>query len=581
MSELGASNLFEPTLPERFAWVFDALSELDELRQPSSVSKDERRSRASVLHGQLLGGMTLLEEPTPPQHRHDTPAFRRWFSEAVLLWVRFAHTGSVPLVDSVGSETLAAFPVDLPIDDQIAERVKGALGRAFAWSEEELATLQRRVEHATSNLELKRRITAALVAELHRCDGLGSEGRLALMREFYGPLGFRPGDVDLLIVSTQIFFFLPRKGNSLDVPDWSSRPADEQREVRAFFEKLDCSNNALTRRFPAFGLYEPEAMSEELVARLAGATGVAREVVTATLATMFSVIPKALHSQYLVHDLWGHTWQEALSEFEWEYALLPKLDRALSVTDGPDFGGPATPTLGSAFVAVDGHTTLDLERLVAFGEADLRGRIQVATSVPLSEVLADFMESKFSRACPALELPTSSLIPSTSLKADLTISDTRAQVRRYTAPYRKLSLDTEARARLVAELLALGLPGSGLDAAVREAGRTLWLRFAPAFDDGLAPEPAGGEGEIRSSVMRRVLLQLVLVMADLERALRWVRADGTLDAWRDPATSADLFAVVCTHFYEQDRQKNFWHLDQMARNEYAAACEPLKRALAG
>jgi hypothetical protein len=581
MSELEASSLFDPTLPERFASVLDALSELDELRQASSLSKDERRARASILHERLLGDVTGLEEGTPPEHRRDAPAFRRWFSEAVLLWVRFARTGSTPLVDSVGSETLAAFPVDLPIDDGVAERVKEALGRAFAWSEEELATLERRVEHATSNLELKRKLTSALVAELRQRDGLGSEGRLALMREFYGPLGFRAGDVDLLIVSTQIFFFLPRKGNSLEVPDWPSRPASEQREVRAFFAKLDRSNNALTRRFPAFGLYEPEAMSEELVARLAAATGVAPEVVEATLATMFSVIPRSLHSQYLVHDLWGHTWQEALSEFEWEYALLPKLDRPLSATDGPDFGGPDAPMLGSAFVAVDGRTTLDIERLIAFGEADLRGRIQVATSVPLSEVLADFMESKFSRACPALELPTSSLIRSTSLKADLTIGDTRTQVRRYTAPYRKLSLDAEARARLAAELLALGLPEPGLDAAVREAGRRLWLRFAPAFDDGLAPEPAEAEGEIRSSVMRRLLLQLVLVMADLERALDRVRAGGALEAWRDPLASADLFAVVCTHFYEQDRQKNFWHLDQLARNEYAAACEQLKHALAG
>ena len=164
--------------------------------------------------------------------------------------------------------------------------------------------------------------------------------------------------------------------------------------MREFLLRLDGANNAETRRFPSFGLYEPERMSRPLVARLSKAAGVPGGVVQATLATMFSTIPKALHAQYLVHDLWGHTWQEALNEFEGEYELLPALDRPLSPTDGPAFGGDDTPTLGSAFVVKHGGVVLDEARLFAFGEADLRGRIQVATSVPFSEVLR-IMERNF------------------------------------------------------------------------------------------------------------------------------------------------------------------------------------------
>src|SRR5678815_1244789 len=92
-----------------------------------------------------------------------------------------------------------------------------------------------------------------------------------------------------------------------------------------------------------------------------------------TLMTMVSVLPTRLVDQYLVHDAWGHTWQEALSEFEWEYALLPKLDDPLRPGDGPEFGGPGTPALADAFVRRGDRVELDEAVLLRFAEADVRG----------------------------------------------------------------------------------------------------------------------------------------------------------------------------------------------------------------
>jgi hypothetical protein len=578
---LDAAHLFDRTLPESAAWVLESLFELDEMKGGSSLTKDERRKRAQVLYRRMLDALEPLREPTPPEHSRDSEPFRQWFTEAVLLWIRFAKSGSAPLIDTIGSETLKTFPIDLPLDESSSAKVKDAVKTAFGWSPEDFGAVERRVEHLTSNLELKRAITGALAAYLGGADRLDGAGRLELMREFYGEVPFRPGEIDVLVASTAVFFFVPRKGNVLDVPDWKQRSPEEKQQVQAFFARVDAANNAETRRFPSFGFYEPEGMSEELLGGLASAAGVPEQVVKATLSTMFSMIPSSLHAQYLVHDLWGHTWQEAVNEFESEYALLPQLERSLSPADGPEFGGEGTPTLGSAFVPQNGRVTLDEAKLLAFAEADLRGRVRVATSVALSEVLADFMESKFSRARPALELPTSSLIPSTSLKIDLTIGDTRAQVRRYSKPYRKLAVDPEERARLCRELVGLGLPYAGLEEAVVRAGRSMWLAFAPAFDDTLVPEPAEGRaGEIRSTVLRRLLLQFALTMVDFERALDWARPEAAQkEPWRDPATCPDFLAVAFTHFYEQDRAKNFWHIDQVSRNEFAGACERLRRAL--
>ena len=37
--------------------------------------------------------------------------------------------------------------------------------------------------------------------------------------------------------------------------------------------------------------------------------------------------------------------------------------------------------------------------------------------------------------------------------------------------------------------------------------------------------------------------------------------------------------MAFTHFYELDRQKNFFCIDQIARNEFVPACERIRRAL--
>ena len=36
--------------------------------------------------------------------------------------------------------------------------------------------------------------------------------------------------------------------------------------------------------------------------------------------------------------------------------------------------------------------------------------------------------------------------------------------------------------------------------------------------------------------------------------------------------------IAISHLYEQDRQQNLWHLDQVMRSEFVAACDRLRDA---
>jgi hypothetical protein len=572
-----AEHLLGDTLPEACGPVLDALAELDDLTNDRHAARAARCDAAQAVYRRLMDHAGALVEPTPDEFGVDQQDYRRWFTEAVVLWTRLAETSSPPLVDTVGTSTLREYPLDLPMDAEAAARVRAALLPAFRWSSEELQRIDREMNHLTSNLPLKQALTKALAQWLDEAGGPSPERRATLMRDLYGRLPWRPGDVDLVMTATGIFLCVPKRGAKLEVAGYGDRPADERRAIEQFLETLMAANNAETKRFPAFGLFEAQRVDDRLLDTLAQRSGAPRRAVLETLSTMVMVLPTRLVDQYLVHDAWGHTWQEALVEFEHEFALLPKLDDPLTPESGPELAGEGGTELAAAFVARGGRTELDEAVLLRATEADLRGRVQVAVSAALAEMLADFMESKYARAHPDRPLPTSSLLPATAVKLDLTLSDVRRQVVRWTRPYRTLAVDAAARAALARGLSARGLPEAGLLDAVEQGARAIWHALLPAFDETLRAEPAA-QGCLRSSVLRRLMLQFVLLDAEFERALRWPASAAV--PWTDPGACADLFAITVARLYEQDRQKNFWHLDQVMRTEFRAGCAQLRDALA-
>jgi hypothetical protein len=123
--------------------------------------------------------------------------------------------------------------------------------------------------------------------------------------------------------------------------------------------------------------------------------------------------------------------------------------------------------------------------------------------------------------------------------------------------------------------LAAGLPEQGLAEAVAEAAACVATRWVPRLATDLSDIQVDGNPVI-SSMFRRTLLQIVLLMAELERALSWTEHAPT---WTKPRTCPDLFVIAMAHFYEQDRAENFWHLDEIARHQFDPACHALEVAL--
>lgn len=593
MTILSRQHALSPYLPDAWAGALEALARIQQLTE-EETELSVRQTEARALYAQLLEQAWAYREPIPESLSVEAPNFRRWFSEAVLLWMRYGETSSAPLVDTAGTRTLAKFPVDFPVDAGARAAMRRAVQAAFGWSDSEMRELEAKVAHLTSNLDVKLKITACVAQFLEEQKGGPRDSRLVLMDVLYGELPWRVGDIDWVITRTSIFPCVPRKQDQLLKDDWDQRSDAEKAAIGAFMVKLRKANTANTLRFPAFGL-APSQPAEPLWSRLLEACGVSEAVLLETLETMVMIVPTHQVDQYVVHDSWGHTWQEALSEFEWEYARVLELADDLTPHAGPAFGGDV-PSFRSCLRVENDALQVDEAQLLEIAKQDVLGRFGVATSIALSEMLADFMESKFARLVPDEALPTSSLIDVKHLKIDLSLSDIGRQIKRLAKPYRRLATEADAQRHFADGLIADGFPAAHALAAAQRVGGCLWQALEPLLSSELSPARAGwtadltpksdaasssggdaataGVETVPSTLYRRAMLQLTLIAAELESGLEGQGGD-----WRDPGSSPDLFLIAITHLYEQDRLVNFWHMDQVMRVAFAPAAERLRIAL--
>jgi hypothetical protein len=278
-------------------------------------------------------------------------------------------------------------------------------------------------------------------------------------------------------------------------------------------------------------------------------------VVAETLASMVTVVPALDAEKFLIHDVWGHGWEESLCDFEWSYAQLADLRAPIAAAD-----------VREAFVVSGARVLLDREIWRMLVAGDLRRRLTLALNTVLAECLADLVEHKYARLHGVPALPSSSLLPLAPLKIDLSLQDTRALLKAAHRSYRRLEKPEES-ARLIADLVATGLPGEGLNEAVDEAVAMVRQIFGSALDTRMVIG-AARNGAFAVDLAQRVMLGIVALDAALERYLAAAPPPAEGGArWHQPRASIDLLVLLLAWFYEQDRSVNFWHLDELLRHE--------------
>ncbi|MFN7972239.1 MAG: hypothetical protein U0166_07795 [Acidobacteriota bacterium] len=163
------------------------------------------------------------------------------------------------------------------------------------------------------------------------------------------------------------------------------------------------------------------------------------------------------------------------------------------------------------------------------------------------------------------------------MKLDLTIEDVRTKVRWWRKPYVTLRDEPEARRRLASELASAGVAGEGLEEAVALAASAMAEHLAPAFRDDLEAAPRGET--IDAGLIHRVVLNFVSLERELQAFVRLAERYRGKNRWLRPEACTDLLVVLLAWFYEQDRARYVWHLDELLRDPLRPSFAKLRAAL--
>ena len=622
MPQLSHAHLFSATLPASWRPFIELIDELDALvvrkeqlgkdPAPDAATRDEARHAGDTLESlrqqangvrrRLIAEAAERHEHAPVQLRASSEEHRRWFTEAALMWLWFNDSCGKVRLDTIGSTTLGRFPIDLDPDDAQREVLRRAIGQAFGWSDDELREIAQRKQHLISNLKVKRAITAALCDLVAPTRSPDPESVARLMFRVYGPGPdgepiFQPGDVDLVITKTSVFLCLGIEGSGLGTPGFAERPESHRDIVADFIARMKkASSSSKNVRFPAFGMFDPALVDPALISELTavaqaqpGLEQVDEQVIAETFATMVVLIPTSDVEMFLIHDTWGHGWQETLCEFEW---LFHEFDELASPLE------PAA--LVPAFWISNSGVALDRDKLIEIVHGDLRWRMVVGINLVVAEFLADLMEHKFTRYLDPL--PSSSLLPLAPLKLDLSLVDSKRIRRLWSKPYRRLLHRPETRAgleeALAHRLSERGIAPPGISEAVDEALTVIAKQFAPVLllDDDRRPaahrqpgDSPDSEDRIPANIVQRLGAGAATLDAALEHFLQrgderyaeLVEKHGEdFPRWKCPVACVDLVALILAWFYEQEHEVNIWHLDELLDAELWPSLIALEKAFA-
>ena len=577
----------EPTGAEHYvpaAWepVLEDLKAFADLHEkvhgkPDQVITHEQRERLDQLHERLLLCSAALLEPESIKDFTDSEV-HRLFAVAVLMLTRLEEcvAAGEGVLDTAGSRTLSLYQPDFESSATNRKMLIARLQQVFSIPDDEIQRLQAEIEDELADARRKQAIVEALRQEF----GLqrdAPELRAAVFRFFrvlYPEAPLLPEEVELVITGCMIFFCVPFRGEELTTTTFQSRCEADQNAVRQFLRKVNTFRQKQFAHFPVFGFLRGETLDRTVLERVAARARLSPGEVAHEISRMTTILPLAGVDEYVVHDVWGHGWQASMLRFEKMYEEMAGFADQLELNEATFLSSGESITFGECFCGNGATLELDDERFTKFALAEVAERLPVALSGVLAEMMADTAEYKFRvlHADKADELPSTSLFKLFPSKLDLTLRDISFYFSQATKTVRLWAEGAKRRQKTRDELVRNGASSSAAEAAIARA-TALWSDLAAwVYAPQLCWERTP-DGRLRVNVMSRVALNFL----GIHRAI--VEVDRRLDDLRPiglPLRSfRDLMLIGASVFFEADRAKNLWLVDEYLSLRFIPLCRQL------
>lgn len=492
------------------------------------------------------------------------------FVEAIWLsleqYPAIVHHTDIENLDTAGSKIFTRFTPDCPTSETERQQLKTQLQQIFQIDSDALDKLKRKLSLRTAPLQHRHEIMRCLQARFN----LVSENPqldadvLRLFQYLYPGAPFEVGEVKLIKTCSALYFCLPSEIKEIPT-ETTKRTTKKQSNKKVgyaqFLRKI--WQVEPFAHFPVFGTFNAEELELTLREQIAEDTALSVELVTTTLTRMVGVLPLEELDKYLIHDTWGHQWQESLLDFENLYTELSLFKRPLSFTETASVLGEQK-TFAEAFVKTEtGEIQLDIEKLTEFIDAELYERSIIAFTPILAEMLADVVEYKFLKLHPdqAHLMPSSSLLKSFPSKLDLTLADLRNCFERASEAFQTWVDSDEAKHRIHTEICEkFDIPDRNinhqeLDHILEKAV----LLCKERLDRFYQPEwfwEKTADDCLKLNAFSFAALNFLRIHT------AFLQTYETLSQIQSKHRFKDALVLAMGTFFEVEPQRNIWHLDQ-------------------
>ena len=458
------------------------------------------------------------------------------------------HHPEIENLDTAGSHIFCRFAPDAPANPAEREQLKHRLQQVFGLDSAAMDALAWQLTGRAAPLACRHQIMRVLETRfnlLSDASDLDAEV-LRFFRCLFPDAPFQRGEVKLVKTASALYFCLPTVASAKreGLPDAAIQFLQRIWEVEPF------------AHFPVFSTFNAEKVDFALRQQLAENAGLSLELTTLQLTRMIGFLPLDELDQFLIHDTWGHQWQECLLDFEEPYRQLASFHRPLSLIEEASVLGEQT-TFAAAFTTTDsGEVCLNRAKLRQFIDAEFYERSIVAFTPIIAELLADAVEYKFLMLHPdaAHLLPSSSLLKAFPSKLDLTFADLRKCFAHASEVFQKWITCAEAQHTLQQEL-ARRLQKPVAVEVIAEAVQCCKARLERLYQPEWHWEKTA-DGHLKLNAFTLAALNFLRIHTALlhtyERLVQMETKHGF----------SDTLVLAMGNFFQKAPQKHFWQLDR-------------------
>ncbi len=570
-------TLYEPSLPMSYLRLLRWLDDFDHLAENAKEALGQDRQDMledlAALHDALESGSR--QDLTPDDDALTQAEAEHAFAVAVMRLSYYSETvmsDDIALVDTCGSHTLDSFVADAQPHSR--PHLRRATAEAFGFDEAAMAKLDAELTSELGAMELRKQIITAFEA-LHPLTGSAQDldqATHAIFSRLYPGHPLRPGEIKIIRVGTGFFFGIPYLGTTLRSEH--QRSESELAATAKFLKRLAGFKQRYYAHFPSFGFFRGEDADPDTLTEIAQMVSSTPEHVAAMLTTMVTVIPLDEIDKYIVHDVWGHYWQALLFRFEETYKEVS------AYLQQPPLKGSMLDALKQAVKSANNaDDAINTDAWDTMLRQSMEERLAQSMSGLLAEVLADAVEYKVLAMKPQLAtlMPSSSFFKHLPAKLDLTLRDLPFYFRLALGWYRRMARP-EQQAHLHEDYLAAH-PNTDPD-TLTKAIEAITERTESWLDEVYHPSfrYTPTQDRIHINIFARVALNyaaLHLAINDLHDTLtkRTFPTQGPLSG------ALDLMVFAAASFYEDQRTRNFWHIDEFLALHFEPCLDKLMAAL--